>query len=362
MAGQNTFTTLRHVLSQEKPSVPCATELKYNSLNKGWPDLKGLITLWDDFNLNNLNESYGHVLDLAVPEQQLMGPRPDQAFAGVVIDHPDDINHLISWNDALMQPTLQFAKSHLRLHPGVILRHKHSAVGKPGVTRLPNGAKRLTVDHVIGLDDFPGPNLVVGLGRPSSKWSGRQVANQLHNSSMEQLWPLRQLANICDTAQTRYGYIQTDEELVVCRFSKNPERAKNQQWTVAMMPIPWSRHGVDVLTTDLALWWLCMLAMSAHHHRTIVRVEELVKINHWDVVYLGEERGWGRRHRYSGYETPSPGNAEVLEAGAGPHANDWHNVNPADGGLANLVALNNFDDAAWANLDGFQNPEFTPIQ
>ncbi|KAI5864217.1 hypothetical protein GGS23DRAFT_563385 [Durotheca rogersii] len=106
------------------------------------------------------------------------------------------------------------------------------------------------------------------------------------------------------------------------------------------MPIPWSRNGVDVLTTDLALWWLCMLAMSAHHHRAIVGEEEMVKINDWDVVYLDEERGWVRRHQYSNveepvspppppeYRTPSPGNAAAFAAGAGPHANNWLNINP----------------------------------
>jgi hypothetical protein len=125
--------------------------------------------------LNNLIESYGHVLDFALPEQMLLGPRPDQALAGVVINRAEDTNHLISWNHGLMQPTLQSAKSHLRLHPGVVLHHRYSTADKSALASLPGGPKRLTVDHVIALDDFPGPALVVGIGKPSSKWSGRRL-------------------------------------------------------------------------------------------------------------------------------------------------------------------------------------------
>jgi hypothetical protein len=316
-----------------------------NSTHPNWPELDDFVTIWDDFNLNDLNESYGHVLDLAVPERLLVGPQAEQAFAGVEINKDEDINHLISWNDGLMQPTLQFAKSHHRLHPGVMLHHKSSTADKSAIARLSNGSRRLVVDHVIALDDFPAPNLVVGLGRSSPKWSGRRVADRLVNTSMEMLWPLRQLANICGMAKTRYGYIQTDEELVVCCFSQDPERADQTGWKVAMMPIPWSRHGVDVLTMDLALWWLCMLAMSAPKHRAIVREEEMIKINDWAVVCLDEERGWVRRHRYSNVEQPTspppPGNAAAFAAGAGLHVNDWFGIGtPADGDLANLVDFN----------------------
>lgn len=68
------------------------------------------------------------------------------------------------------------------------------------------------------------------------------------------------------------------------------------------MPVPWSRHGTEVLTTDLALWWLYMLSMSGH--RKMVAAGDMVKINHWDDVYLDAHRGLGRRHRYSNCEDP----------------------------------------------------------
>lgn len=71
---------------------------------------------------------------------------------------------------------------------------------------------------------------------------------QLGKSPKSNLWPVRQLANICRESRTRYGYIQTEEEMVVCCFSEITE-----DWKAAVMAIPWSRYGPDTLTTDLAL-------------------------------------------------------------------------------------------------------------
>ncbi len=63
-------------------------------------------------------------------------------------------------------------------------------------------------------------NLVVGLGRVSTKWSGRGLLARLDNR--EFFWPVRQpvrqLAHLCKITKTRYGYIQTNEELVALEF------------------------------------------------------------------------------------------------------------------------------------------------
>jgi hypothetical protein len=194
-------------------------------------------------------------------------------------------------------------------------------------------------------------NLVVSLGRPSSKWSGRKLQSQIPNVKTELRWPIRQLENICKTADTRYGYIQTDEELVVCCFSRNGE-----QWKAAIMPIPWTKHGSEVLTTGLAVWWLCMLAMSDSHHRAIIAEAEMVGIGDWDVIYLDEERGWVRRHRYShfevptdpplppAYQTPSPSNPAAFAAAVGLHANELFNIEDQGGANPGFPNLDDFID------------------
>ncbi|OIW34338.1 hypothetical protein CONLIGDRAFT_688134 [Coniochaeta ligniaria NRRL 30616] len=363
MAANSNITTLRRVLTQLKPLVPCETKAYKNTRGR-WPNFGGdTITVWNDFSLDNLNESYGHILDLQVAEQRLAVPQPDQMLAAIEIAKSDDVLHLLKWSDEVLWPTLNFAREHLNIQNGVFLRHNVSTPDKSTITRLNGGPSRVTVDHFIALDEYPVSNLVVGIGKPSSKFHGRELADHPGDVSQELMWPLRQLANLCKTAKTRYGYILTDEDLVACCFSQHT----SDKMKVALMPIPWSRHGENQLTTDLALWWLSMLAMSGPQHRAIVREAEMVRINEWEIRYAGDERGWVRRHRYSNFEgpadsppppvcrPPSPGNvaanAAAFAAQVGINADPLFSLNPmADGNF------DGFDIEAYLNPAAAGNP------
>jgi hypothetical protein len=337
MAAQDGITSLRHLLTRPKPRIPCHLKAGGRNTSSGkWP--KPTVTIWTDFELTKLNESCGHILDFAVSES--LPPPPDPATHAIEKD--EHVKNLLLWNNALMQQTLQPAKTRLGLAPGTTLQYQCSTANRSFYAKIPTGQTRLSVDHVIALDDITLPQLVVGLGRPSTKWSSRKLAKQLPNPGVEISWPIRQLANLCRTAETRYGYIQTDEEIVVCCFSRSGE-----QWNAAIMPIPWTKCGDEVLTTDLALWWLCMLAMSDPAHRTIVAEDEIVGIGHWDgPIYREEEQIWIRRHRYSkvevptapppppAYETPSPENPAAWAAGVGLHADEALSIE--DVGIVNV--------------------------
>ncbi|KAG6006877.1 hypothetical protein E4U21_006596 [Claviceps maximensis] len=297
-------TTLRHVLTQAKPS-PRRTWTKpfsKNTANSNWPKLDS-ISIWNEFNLTNLNDSYGHILDLSLADP--LSPMADEILEDVVLARARDMNHLIRWNNEIIAFTIRFAKTQLRLYPGSMLGLKYTPVDQPVEVKLP-GMPPVFLNHIISLDDHTERFLVVGFGRQSPRWSGRELARELDRPRAALVWPLQQLANICRRAETRYGYIQTDEELVVCRFSV----CANGHFNVKFMPVPWSKNGADALTTDLALWWLCMLAMSGSEHRVIIREEDIVEVNEWDIVSLDENRGWIRRHRYSNFEehvsTPPP--------------------------------------------------------
>lgn len=258
--------TLRGILSQSKPRVRRKTKSSKNSRGD-WPEFPAdTIAIWDDFNLDNLNESYGHVLDLDIPEQRPAPPNPHQVLTGIEVAKPDDIKHLIKWNYEVIDATLDFARKHLNLHNSVLLRHQTSTLERSAIARVSDGRKTVKVDHLIALDEYPQANLVIGLGKPSSKFQGRKVADHPGHVSREGLQPLRQLADQCDIAKTRYGYIQTEEDFVACCLSRDA----SESWKVAVMPIPWSKHGENQLTTDLALWWLSMLAMAGPQHRKIV--------------------------------------------------------------------------------------------
>ncbi|KID76032.1 hypothetical protein MGU_11780 [Metarhizium guizhouense ARSEF 977] len=123
MANRNS-TTLRQVLTQQKPLLPCTSTSNRNTTHGSWPKLDESVVIWDEFNLKTLNESYGHLLDVAVPDTLLASPQANQVLAGIVVNTAEDINHLISWNHGLMEPTLRFAKSRLGLYPGLALYQK----------------------------------------------------------------------------------------------------------------------------------------------------------------------------------------------------------------------------------------------
>ncbi|KAJ9130229.1 hypothetical protein NKR23_g12297 [Pleurostoma richardsiae] len=304
MAGSANTITLRRLLTQPKPEVPCKTKASKNSTGQ-WPTVGiDAIRLWDQFNIDILNESYGHILDLEIPVEQLAeAPRAEDVLEGMEITKPTDILHLIGWNDRVLRPTLAFAKQHLHLHTSVRLQHDVAAADNSSFARIMDGRRPIRVDHRVALDDFPLPHLVIGLGRSSSKFQGRLLAGHSGKTAKENLWPLRQLANLCDLAKTRYGYIVTDQDLVACCFYKT-EAARSGQtagstevvdWKVALMPVPWTKYGEEQLTTDLALWWLCMLALSAPHHRNLPTEEPSPPA----------------------YQPPSPGNPGALAAVVG---------------------------------------------
>lgn len=259
MAEQhNAVTTLRHFLTQEKPSVSCVVPYQRHVTKSEWPEIgsENQVSIWTDFNLDALNEEYGEFLDTSIPSDTL--PLTLQLGANISITNPSSIRHLIAWNDATMVPSLKFAKSHFELCRGIILRHRYNDVDQTKVAKLFAGKMVYRPDHLIELDQFPATALVVGLGRPSSHWSARKTVSALNDLDKECLQPLRELANLCRIARAAYGYIQTDEDMVVCHFKMDDDG----HWKASIMPIPWSTHASPNLTTDLALWWLCMRAMS----------------------------------------------------------------------------------------------------
>ncbi|KAI0868472.1 hypothetical protein GGS24DRAFT_482241 [Hypoxylon argillaceum] len=167
------------------------------------------------------------------------------------------------------------------------------------------------------------PMLVLGLGRSSRQFPGRSLVD---NPTTGTLWVVRQLANLCAHSKTRYGYILTDEDFVACCFSVKNVVNGVSEWTVAVKAVPWTKAGDTELTTDLALWWLCMLAVSGSRNRRLVAEEDTIGIDQWDEYLVGDSGGWVRRHHYSlleeaidppappAYRSPSPSDADTVDA------------------------------------------------
>ncbi|EXU96876.1 hypothetical protein X797_009959 [Metarhizium robertsii] len=359
MASQRTAPlTLRHVLCQQKPTILCKSKLNRNSRSLAWPEVAAF-TIWRDFNLENLNDSYGHILDADDLLYPLELPQVE-VLQGVETEVDRDIGHLIAWNDALMQQTLLVAKTRLGICQESNLTYLYSTPDKSVIAKLPNASSGSQVDHVIGLDNRLEPVLVVGLGRLSSKWACMKLLAKLPQPSGEMALPLRQLGNLCRKAGTRYGYIQTEEDLVVCCFS---DTDNGEDLKAAVMPVPCTKHGVNMLTSELALWWLCMIAMSPNHSRLIQKEQDMVKINEWERLYHDADTTV-MRHRYSNFEksmspaTPSMAFINLAPASSGINQNYLANPVQPEGtnnpkSLAELedwgCSSNSADESAWNN-------------
>lgn len=309
------MTTLREALTQAKPSVGCSVSGR-NTKSTNWPGFreKGQlindIRLWDAFNIDNLNESYGHILDAPIPQGELNVPDPRTSVTVVEIRRTEHVNELIKWNDDILGPTIEYGRHSLQLEIGVGLNRTYRAsnlnaggeIGRKLSRSNKHGTGKVKVDHVIELDGFPLPTLVLGLGRPSHFFTGRPLSNG-RKQREENLWPLRQLANLCFLENTRFGYILTDVDLLACCFSAQDPTTSILKWSAQIMPIPWSKSGRAQLTTDLALWWLCMLALSGPHNRMVTPPWEMTSIDAWGLPRrLNDEQGWTEQHMYSRFE------------------------------------------------------------
>ncbi|OTA75434.1 hypothetical protein M434DRAFT_18661 [Hypoxylon sp. CO27-5] len=256
MANQS-GTTIRIALTQLKsPGILALSSGVSN--NDDWPEVENPLMPWDNFNLKNLNEAYGAVLDHGNNTGAL-----NQCFtvSKVFNDLPDEakdkgITQMIIRNDGMMRPTLHYARQLLQIDIGNQLYHQTRGPNNPRL-RVP-GNNLIPVDHIIAVDSSPRRILIVGLRKPCAAWKSSDLVGKEDKPPKKCTSPMRQLANICKQANTRYGYIMTEEEMVVFHFTA----ITDGKYTVAYKPIPWSQYGATMLTTDLALWWLCMMAGS----------------------------------------------------------------------------------------------------
>lgn len=175
------MTTLRQALTQTKHSVPCKIKAR-NTTGRDWPTLKDKkqlnlkVRAWDEFTIENLNASYGHILDLPIPFGTLAVPLPSTALRIVEIEKPEHVNHLIQWSDGVLVPTLEFARSKLGLKNGTKLKHEVASMKKEKAgVRIGKNTGKFKADHLVGLDCPKLPTLLVGLGRPSHSFLGAKT-------------------------------------------------------------------------------------------------------------------------------------------------------------------------------------------
>lgn len=296
--------TIRAMLSLQKPTVSYTPDIKARdpSLQKSkqgilqeWPEVD-TPGHWQGFNadtLNILNKSdYGHILDLktqkASMELAALRTSIEDSTWKENLTTAADVEQLLKWNHKVLKRTLDLSVTQLGRHPSAcVCSHMHN--DETSIT----GYSRLTplgIDHTVTLEGNSTQDvLVIGLVRPSTLFDANLLlprprklfrSKQSRQVENESLYLLRQLAHHCSSNETRYGYIMTEKALTACRFSDKAcavgeaelEGQKLKDMMVEIARIPWSIADEKELTTDLALWWLCMMQLSEIEKKGPTRV------------------------------------------------------------------------------------------
>ncbi|CAH0021754.1 unnamed protein product [Clonostachys rhizophaga] len=353
---------LRQLLTQSKPPINCRSKSTSTYVNEdNWPKLRGHITLWADFNIGTLTSRYGKLLEMEMEHPEGVAK---EKLENLTIHGMKDIKQIIAWNASILEPALQFGQSQLPLQKLRIV-HEHT---NPHITAA---SSQTRVDHLIELKDAPTRTLVVGLGATSIKFRGGahlSRSNQKNKASREENL-MRQLAHACDLANSRYGYIQTNDELVACRFS-----CTGTVWEAEIMPIPMELSGDQGMTTALAIWWMAMLAMPKWEDSDIRPREKMAPLDGQvatkkrkanDDPQASVTDPDGNSGRMAGPSPPSGPNMEVLDTNAGiggslnsaSHNASFANV-PNMGLLDTAAGVGGIPDSASCNagFPSFSNP------
>ncbi|KAI4173227.1 MAG: hypothetical protein LQ343_003054 [Gyalolechia ehrenbergii] len=116
----------------------------------------------------------------------------------------------------------------------------------------------------------------------SSKWKSSQIIDGELKTRPKGDWykPIHQVYGHCKRARARYGYIITDEELVVMRFDSEHSgvssieicQSRQKRITLSFKAIPWQNQGGTTVAdgktmmVNLALWLLHLTAAHDGEH------------------------------------------------------------------------------------------------
>lgn len=240
----------------------------------------------------DLKPILGDVLDL---------PMRDMPTFEALLEHPSHLREihdensldalLIRWNYPVVSAALSMAQHHERF-PSTAYGRDHSgqvSMARGGQAWVPLADRRERVSSSTKQDkclfpDWAGilldddGNAQLGEGNQDN---ARHYLNILPgdtklSTKFKSEWgwndkrfdgPIIQVFTYCRRANVRYGYIVTQEELVVLRLFWGDENEPNrftegedQKLYLEYKSIPWVPKGGDELTVNLTLWCLHMLA------------------------------------------------------------------------------------------------------
>lgn len=243
---------MRGFLTERNPKKKATLERSHVPKDDAYPAIQPSgISRWSPFNINTINHTHGHLLDaeitnhgavsqleaLEVPENRII-----ETVGGLARWCQQDMVSLVGASlKQAATPSLSTQSLAEYTRFGV----------SPDKTMLPAGVQKYGIDFFMGFKDANAQTIVVGevkshLDLRSSNLLGPMVERQ-------HLSRLRRLAHLCKTAGTKYGFFYTDEELIVCRFDSG-------YLGVSIESVNWDGEGP--LTTQLALWYQCVIAID----------------------------------------------------------------------------------------------------
>ena len=314
----------------------------------------GLIEKWEDFGYESLQKIYDGALRRVLKSEYSCrdySDIPQKPYCEIADENCLEML-LAMWNWRVVSEGLSKAQECLYAHQNsnVIYmakggRSRFLVASKAGKFR-PDwaGIQSNPEDNISREETMKPPNILPGDSKLGKKWSSNKIKEgPVKGEYLKSDWlkPLKQIYTYCVKANARYGYIITEEEVVVIRVrpilepgdsgamndSQEPrqesETSKNEQETVdtqAAFPeldeghdfilsspvfrkveeygrleykaIPWSNAASldprrsNNLTVNLALWWLHIMAsVSSNIKEQYAPLKEVAKPSCFGVVH-----------------------------------------------------------------------------
>lgn len=226
-----------------------------------------------------MSARYDNILDINISDGEWLatagGHLPGPMLKDKVVKDLQSARILTAYNAGCIGMAIPILMR-LQLYPGIstpnikIIRNEFTLPTTATFLTLP-GDSPIHLDHYMFVDTTPPAYLMVGLARTSKHFSAMPWVKAFNGVKIygNTFSPVKQLACLCQTANVRYGYVQTSEELSVWCFSPAHGGIANTM-TARFTVIPFSVHGEQDMKTEKALFWLCMLSLGLPAQRGIV--------------------------------------------------------------------------------------------
>ncbi|KAL9079976.1 MAG: hypothetical protein Q9157_001173 [Trypethelium eluteriae] len=241
---------------------------------------------WDEFNYDTLQRMSGRLLYSILRKplnKDLPQFSPIPAMFRTISDEDSLDSLLIKWTQSVVSEALAVVHEQ---HPA--MNEFHARMARGGQASFFNLSSQRQRPDRAGVrlrscdndndPDLRMPTVVLpGDTKLSEKWKSEKIPlGEIKESQSNDLGilPVMQIFRYCISANTRYGFLITDEELDCIRVRPNDQSKTGGVRTLGYRPeqqtktagylqykaIKWNTNDSDGLTVNLALWWIHLLA------------------------------------------------------------------------------------------------------